>query len=190
MTVCNSCGNEHPEGASFCPSCGAGAPAGHLSPSEITGAEKGLMVTGAVGAFVMVAVVLLQFLPYIIRIQRSARGELMIVNAIIGLMALICVGIGFLGFQRATWRALAITTAIFVFLGAAMALMPMIAVTARSRDIIQFSMVAAPVIGMVVWTLAGISMLGARSRIGSGLAITIFVLLLVSRVYQFNDLST
>ena len=69
-----------------------------------------------------------------------------------------------------------------------MALMPMIAVTARSRDIIQFSMVAAPVIGMVVWTLAGISMLGARSRIGSGLAITIFVLLLVSAIWDLTSL--
>jgi hypothetical protein len=148
------------------------------------GDAGGLLLFGAIGCFAMVLVVILAILP-MLRVQSMA---IMWAQAILGFAALIGIGVGFLGFEKATGLGLAKAVGITLFVGAFLMVLPVIAYAARSRGLLQVALIGAPVIGLIAWSLAGIVAFGAKQHLGSGLATTIGVTLIASAIWDLVSL--
>lgn len=136
------------------------------------------LLIGAVGAFAMALVTGLQF-------ARGGGQGLMYANAIVGLAGLIALGLGFLAFGKKTGIGAAKQAAMILFVSAGVALLPLLAVSMRSKELFKIVLYAAPIISAASWGLVGQTMLAAKSRLGD-MAKIIGIVLLVCVLFDLT----
>jgi hypothetical protein len=140
----------------------------------------GDLIAGAVGAFSMIAVVALTVLGMIGR-----APPLTIAAGLLSLVALACMGGGFLGVKRVTGQALAVAVAVCLYLAALLALIGVAG--AGSRGMMMITVYGAMFIGMVLWSLAGAVMVQLKRWIGSGIAVTAGVAFFVTGAWKLAE---
>jgi hypothetical protein len=141
-------------------------PAQYAAPSTpaVSADTKTFLLIGAIGAFATVVVVGLQFAGPMAMFRNQA---MLILAAVLGLGGLVGLGVGMMGFSKATGVATAKPAGILLFVCAALALFPLIAMMAKSRGLMQFVVYVVPVAGAAAWLLVGTSFQAASDRLGS-----------------------
>jgi hypothetical protein len=140
-----------------------------------------LLLIGAIGAFTVLLLTILSLVQMFVGMKGQALG---IAIAILGLGGLIGLGVGFLGFKRASDNAFAVPAAVALFLAALVALTPLLALAARSRTILQVALYGAPIVSLIAWSLCGLTALSAKKALGSGIATLSGYTLLASGVWE------
>jgi hypothetical protein len=145
------------------------------------------LITGAIGGFTMVLVVVILLITIFGAGRGLARG-LLVLNAFLTLGALTCMAVGFLGMRRVTGNGLALACSVVLFIGALLAILPLIAGGVRSRGFMEFLFLGGKIIGIATWAMAGILFLQSRRWIGAALAMMTGIVFLVTATWGTTEL--
>ena len=137
------------------------------------------LLVGAIGAFLMIGIVGAGMAQKALMRSQS----MLILVALLGLGGLVGLGVGMLGLARAANVPQARAAGIVLFVAAALALLPMVAMMAKSFGMLRMGIMGGMLVGAVAWSLVGFSLQAAAATAGT-LAKVAGVLLLISAFFD------